>query len=215
MTIRSQPALRPPRQSSLRADRRADAPGRRRRRRRAGRAPMRGLRRLARGGNPQGLAGNERDTSPETGRCTLSRWTSRRRDRAGRWRSASRCRTRAARLRSRRRPAARAAGCPPAARPQRPGRHASTSCGLRLASAAPAARRRRRRPIAHQSRPECGMCGPTSGSTSAGSVTTISPAIQPSSTAPSVMMTGKRSISLSSSWLPKTMIGMRDQPGRR
>ena len=46
------------------------------------------------------------------------------------------------------------------------------------------------------------------GSTSAGSVTIMPPAIQPSSMPPSVMMIGKRSISLITSWLPQTMIGI-------
>ena len=41
----------------------------------------------------------------------------------------------------------------------------------------------------------------------AGSPTAIEPAIQPSSMAPSVMTTGKRSISLMMNWLPQTIRG--------
>ena len=41
-----------------------------------------------------------------------------------------------------------------------------------------------------------------------GSVTAMVPAIQPSSMPPTTMIAGKRSISLITSWLPQTMIGI-------
>ena len=52
----------------------------------------------------------------------------------------------------------------------------------------------------------CGCHGVTCSAT-AGSVTIMPPAIQPSSMPPSVMMMGKRSISRMISWLPQMMMG--------
>ena len=56
--------------------------------------------------------------------------------------------------------------------------------------------------------PHLGIQSITAGFTNAGSVTSMPPAIQPSSMPPKVMMNGKRSISLMTSWLPQTMIGI-------
>ena len=53
-----------------------------------------------------------------------------------------------------------------------------------------------------------GIQGRVLATATAGSDTAMVPAIQPSSMPPMVMMSGKRSISLMTSWLPQTMIGM-------